>query len=76
MFKLITNAQLELVGEFCYNLLHGYIEQSLLTTIQRNKQLIRILDDKSNTVKKRRKKMKYKPKQFSKVLSEAKHILP
>ena len=76
VLKLITKAQLELVGEFCYKLLHGDIKQSLQTTIQRNKQLIQILGDKSNTVKKRRKILKYKTKQFLKVLSEAKHILP
>ena len=75
VLKLITKTQLELVGEFCYNLLHGEIEQSLLAVIHRNRQLIRILGDKRITAKKRRKFLKYKPKQFLKVLSEAKHII-
>ena len=72
----ITNEQLEAIGKFCYNILHGKIDTALIKIIKRHRTVIRQLSNRSKTEKQRRRILRGKINVFMKIFKETKHIIP
>lgn len=71
-----TPAQLQALGEICYNILHGEIASDLIKQLQPYKLLIRQLSDKTSSSVIRRKIAGRKAKSVTELLRLVESILP